>query len=615
MSRTYCLDPFAPRRRRTRVVRIGGVLIGGEHPVAVQSMTTTDTLDVAATARQTLELAAAGSQIVRITAPTTAAARALGEIRAAVRAAGCDVPLVADIHFQPAAAMEAVRHVEKVRVNPGNYVDGRAFRQREYGDDEYAAEVQRVQDRFRPLVREALVRGVALRIGTNHGSLSDRIMNRFGDTPAGMVESAVEFLEVCEDESLRDVVLSMKSSNPQVMIQAYRLLATRLAARGWDHPFHLGVTEAGAGEDGRVKSAIGIGSLLRDGVGETIRVSLTESPVAEIPVARRLVRLCVPATRHDEGGGDGADDACATPTAALPFDPYTYARRASDAVPFGAHRLGAGAPVLAMIALPPGFAARDDGAARVARLATPAEPGLPALEGVLLPAADAGHADALRRAAPGLAVTIDDPSRDDACGERREICGGTAVSLRAGDVGAHRALATRLRREPLIVHVDLPDDADDALLVAASVAGPLLTDGIGDALRLGGRHEPERLLELVLSVLQSTRLRSSRTDYIACPGCGRTLFDLETTTRRIEERTGHLPGVKIAVMGCIVNGPGEMADADFGYVGSAPGLVNLYARKEIVVRNVPEEEADERLIALLREHGVWREPAAITAEA
>ena len=604
MSQAYCPDPYHPLRRRTRVVRIGDVLIGGDHPVAVQSMTTTDTLDVAATVRQTIELAEVGSQIVRITAPTVKAAKALGEIRAAVRAAGCSVPLVADIHFQPGAAMEAVKHVEKVRVNPGNYVDSKAFRLREYSDEQYAAEVRRVQDRFRPLVLEAKARGVALRVGTNHGSLSDRIMNRWGDSPEGMVESAVEFLEVCEQESLNDVVLSMKASSPQVMIQAYRLLAARLAALGWDHPFHLGVTEAGEGEAGRIKSAIGIGSLLRDGIGETIRVSLTESPTLEIPVARRLVRLC---TRPDH-----TDVLAAEPVPPLPYDPFVYGRRSSTAVPFGVHRLGGAAPVLAMIALPSGFAHRDDASDRLRRLALPAEPGLPALEGILLPAEDAEHADTIRRAVPGLAIVVDDGARDDDV--RRESCGGTALSVRGNAIGTYRKLADAATREPIIVHVDLPTDADDAVLVAASVAGPLLTDGIGDALRLGGSHAPERLLELTLSILQSARLRSSRTEYIACPGCGRTLFDLETTTRRIKARTGHLPGVKIAVMGCIVNGPGEMADADFGYVGSSPGYVNLYVGKEIVVRNVSEEEADERLIALLRDHGVWREPA-VSADA
>jgi (E)-4-hydroxy-3-methylbut-2-enyl-diphosphate synthase len=584
---------------------MGSLLIGGDHPVAVQSMTTTDTLDVEATVAQTLALAEVGSELVRITAPTVKAARALGEIRARVRAAGCDVPLAADIHFQPAAAMEAVKHVEKVRVNPGNYADSKAFRQREYTDDEYAAEVRRVQDRFRPLVLEAKARGVALRVGTNHGSLSDRIMNRWGDSPQGMVESAVEFLAVCEDEGHRDVCLSMKSSNPAVMIEAYRLLAARLAVLGWDHPFHLGVTEAGEGEDARIKSAIGIGSLLRDGIGDTIRVSLTESPLHEIPVARALVRLCARSKI--------AEVAAAEPDPPLPYDPFSFVRRATDAVPFGVHRIGGESPVLAMIGLPEGFAAREDAGARLAKLALPASPGLPALEGVLVPAADAQHADSLRRAAPGLAVTVDGDGA-----QQTESCGGEAASLRGAGVGAHRSTAQQMVAggdvRPLIVHVDLPDHEDDAVLIAASVGGAVLTDGVGDALRLAGPYSPERLLDLTLSVLQSARLRSSRTDYIACPGCGRTLFDLESTTRRIKSRTGHLPGVKIAVMGCIVNGPGEMADADFGYVGSSPGFVNLYVGKEIVERNVPDTDADDRLIALLQAHGKWRDPDSAVAD-
>ncbi len=583
-----------PIRRPTRVVRIGDVYVGGDHPVAVQSMTTTDTLDVDATVRQTLALADAGSQLVRITAPTVRAAQALGAIRAGVRAAGCGVPLVADIHFQPAAAMEAVKHVEKVRVNPGNYVDSKAFRRREYDDGAYAAEVRRVQDRFRPLVRAALARGVALRIGTNHGSLSDRIMNRFGDSPLGMVESALEFLHVCEEEGHRDVVLSMKSSNPQVMIQAYRLLALRLAELGWDHPFHLGVTEAGEGEDGRVKSAIGIGSLLLDGIGDTIRVSLTEDPCREIPVARRLVELCAITT--PPGAGEQphlppADD---------------YARRATHAgATLGAHRVGHDAPVLAMVALEPGFARRPDAADRLRRMARPRAPGLPALEGVLLPPADAELRTQLAGAVPGLAVLVADA--DHAGVERAGAADAPLAVAGDGSVATRRAAAAA-HDLPLVVHVDLPADPDDALLRGAAVAGSLLADGIGDALRFGGPHEPERLLEMALGVLQACRLRSSRTEYIACPGCGRTLFDLESTTKRIKARTGHLPGVKIAVMGCIVNGPGEMADADFGYVGSSPGLVNLYVGKEIVERNVPDAEADERLVALLKEHGRWREP-------
>ena len=601
MREPWAGSAFHPVRRPTRVVRIGELLIGGTHPIAVQSMTTTDTLDVEGTVAQAIRLAAAGCQLVRITAPTVKAARALADIRRRLREAGVDVPLAADIHFHPAAAMEAVKHVEKVRVNPGNFADTKAFRRREYTDEEYAAEVRRVEDRFRPLVLEAKRRGVALRIGTNHATLSDRNKNRWGDTPQAMVESAMEFVHVCEAEGHRDVVFSMKASNPRVMVQAYRLLAARLAEEGLDHPFHLGVTEAGEGEDARIKSAIGIGSLLLDGIGDTIRVSLTEDPVREIPVARRLVMgtdlTCSPsrATSAAEGPSRAARSEEPRSVPVVAFDPYSYARRATQTVPHGVHRLGGDAPVLAMVALSPGFAARPDAAERIRRMATPPGQALPALEGVLVPATDREHDARLRGAVPALAIEI--------AGEE------TVASLRAGaTVGDYRRLAATSGDRPIILHVDLPEDPQDALLHGAAVAGSLLCDGIGDAVRFGGPHEPERLLEMVLGVLQGCRLRASRTEYIACPGCGRTLFDLETTTQRIRARTGHLPGVKIAVMGCIVNGPGEMADADFGYVGSTPGFVNLYVRHEIVERNVPQIDADERLVGLLKKHGAWREP-------
>ena len=595
MTKPWTFDPFHPARRPTRVVRIGDLLIGGDHPIAVQSMTTTDTLDVDDTVAQAIRLVDAGCEIVRITAPTVKAARALGDIKAKLAAKGVKVPLCADIHFQPAAAMEAVKHVEKVRVNPGNYVDSKAFREREYTDEQYAAEVRRVQDAFRPLVVEAKRRGVALRIGTNHGSLSDRIMNRWGDSPRGMVESALEFVHVCEEEGLRDVVFSMKSSNPKVAIQSYRLLAKHLAEEGLDHPFHLGVTEAGEGEDGRVKSAIGIGSLLMDGIGDTIRVSLTEDPCREIPVAKRLVALCESAASPPGGiRARRADSAEGEPHAW--FDPYSYARRRTTLSPFGAHSIGGESPVRAAVALTSNFCRRETrhvALDRLRRMATPRSPGTPALEGVLVPSADFDFAPRASSAVPGMHVEVELENRP-----------------RPQGLVSYRLTAARHAEVPLVLHVDLPANPDDALVYGAAVAGSLLCDGIGDAVRFGGPHEPERLLEMVLGVLQACRLRASRTEYIACPGCGRTLFDLESTTQRIKSRTGHLPGVKIAVMGCIVNGPGEMADADFGYVGSSPGFVNLYVGKDIVERNVPSKDADERLIALLKSHGVWREPAA-----
>ncbi len=608
---TWTFDPFHPTRRPTRVVRIGDLEIGGDRPIAVQSMTTTDTLDVDETVAQAIRLVDVGCQIVRITAPTVKAAHALGEIKAKLRAKGVKVPLCADIHFQPAAAMEAVKHVEKVRVNPGNYVDSKAFREREYTDEQYAAEVRRVQDAFRPLVLEAKKRGVALRIGTNHGSLSDRIMNRWGDSPRGMVESALEFVRVCEEEGLRDVVFSMKSSNPKVMIQAYRLLAKHLADAGLDHPFHLGVTEAGEGEDGRIKSAIGIGSLLMDGIGDTIRVSLTEDPCREIPVAKRLVALLgtvlnnsiTPGSEHAGDGASGVIELLRT----VPFDPYSYARRPTTPTAYGAHRIGGEAPVLALISM---SLKRPNAADELRRMATPRSPGGPTLEGIVIPSGQTERMAMARAAAPGIGIAIDGP------GGVREDLSGVWTIAGSPSVADYRRLAATKPCAPIVIDLFLPVTGccgeggdEDALLYGAAVAGSLLCDGIGDAVRFGGPHEPERLLEMVLGVLQACRLRASRTEYIACPGCGRTLFDLESTTQRIKARTGHLPGVKIAVMGCIVNGPGEMADADFGYVGSAPGFVNLYVGKDIVERNVPAADADERLIALLKSHGVWREPA------
>ncbi len=626
MTKPWTFDPFHPTRRPTRVVRIGVLEIGGDRPIAVQSMTTTETLDVDETVAQAIRLVDVGCQIVRITAQTPKHARALAEIKAKLRAKGVKVPLCADIHFQPAAAMEAVKHVEKVRVNPGNYVDSKAFREREYTDEQYAAEVRRVQEAFRPLVKEAKARGVALRIGTNHGSLSDRIMNRWGDTPRGMVESALEFVRVCEEEGLRDVVFSMKASNPKVMIQAYRLLAKHLADEGLDHPFHLGVTEAGEGEDGRIKSAIGIGSLLMDGIGDTIRVSLTEDPCREIPVAKRLVELCgverasageasLAPTNGSEGSSVGAR--LASPAnVAPPFDPYSYARRRTTPGAFGVHRIGGDAPVLAMVELPETWLDRPDAVERLRAMSRPPAPGAAALEGAFVAVSKPESVSAwarIRSAAPGVGISF---ARADSA-ERRlgspiyESTGDSEVTSMGDWVHYQRVFARVTPDRPLILRVDLPADPQDALLYGAAVAGSLLCDGIGDAVRFGGPHEPERLLEMVLGVLQACRLRASRTEYIACPGCGRTLFDLESTTQRIKARTGHLPGVKIAVMGCIVNGPGEMADADFGYVGSSPGFVNLYVGKDIVERNVPSKDADERLVALLKSHGVWREPAPV----
>ena len=537
-SRPYCASRYAYRRRRTREVAIGKVVVGGNQPIRVQSMTTTRTQDIEGTLAQAVRLVEVGCEIVRITAPTVTDAQAIGEIRRRLRARGIDVPLVADIHFSPAAALEAVEHVDKVRINPGNFADQKFFRVREYTDVEYAAELARIEERFTPLVLKCQARGIAMRIGSNHGSLSDRIMNRYGDTPAGMVESALEFARIARKHDYHNLVFSMKASNPKVMIEAYRLLAARMDEESMDYPLHLGVTEAGLGEDGRIKSAVGIGALLDDGLGDTVRVSLTEEPEAEIPVARRLVgpyNRGLPEARTFSG-----------PTERI--DPYCYARRLTEPVDVGGLVVGGSSPVAVLD--PPEVPDADLG--RLARL----------------PERVAWH-DAAR---------------------------------------AYRALAAGLGREPVHLEVEVPGDELEVLLRSATVLGSLLCDGLGDSVGLRAALPDEDRRRLLFGVLQAAGVRITKTEFVSCPSCGRTLFDLQSTTERIRAKTAHLKGVKIAIMGCVVNGPGEMADADFGYVGGSPGRVNLYVGKEVVEKGVPEEEADERLVDLIRRHGRWQEP-------
>jgi (E)-4-hydroxy-3-methylbut-2-enyl-diphosphate synthase len=586
------------------------------------------------------------------------------------------IPLVADIHFTPNAALIAAEHVEKVRVNPGNYADKKKFEIREYTDAQYERELERVAERFRPLVRRVKELGRALRIGTNHGSLSDRIMNRYGDTPLGMVESALEFLAVCEDEGFRDVVFSMKASNPQVTIQVYRLLAARLRDRDPEAPgapFHLGVTEAGDGEDARIKSAIGIGSLLEDGLGDTIRVSLTEDPVREIPVARALAR------RYDARFALAAAPPRVRLEAPFTPDPYAHARRATRAVGDPTFGVGGENPVRAQLELGP-VPTDPAGAARELETAL-ARLGKLRCEGVLVDAVDAAaaervlaYADALAKRGIEAPLAVRSPAElvpisagsaaravarvtpetagealDQAArfaAEQRKplewsLCAGRdgladlldralaaakvagardqLVSVEADEAPVHAVrivaarlsdrsgaalpIALRYRREASLA-------PDAAILHAATDLGAPLCDGIGDAVSLRGFGAPDRALDLVYRMLQGARLRTTRTEFISCPSCGRTLFDLEETTARIKARTQHLEGLKIAIMGCIVNGPGEMADADFGYVGSGPGLVNLYVGKQRVARAVPQAEADDRLVDLIRDHGRWIEPGS-----
>ena len=572
-----------PGRRPSREVKTGRTAIGGENPVRVQSMLTSDTMDTAACVRETLGLAQAGCEIVRITAPTVKDARNLEAIRDTLHAAGCDVPLVADIHFKPDAALEAAKWVDKVRINPGNFADSKKFNVREYTDTEYAAEISRIRERFAPLVALCKDRGISMRIGTNHGSLSDRIMNRFGDTPLGMVESALEFARIARELDYHDFVFSMKASNPKVMIQAYRLLVARLdklehdEGGGWNYPIHLGVTEAGDGEDGRIKSAIGIGSLLADGIGDTIRVSLTEDSEHEIPVAQALEKIA--AARKP------------MPTLpAWPFDPFSYARRASSVLQVGEYQIGGAELVRVVVSQ----AAYDKVAHKIAGLGD-YKPEL-IIENCALVEIDPCDAAAVARvnASPvPLFVTIPD-------------------SCDLPIIGAYRLLASLIEaRHPILLkdtftHSPSTDFVYN-LLNAATNIGSLLCDGIGDAVLVQGDAAPGQSLRIAYNTLQAAGVRIFKTDYVACPSCGRTLFNLQATTARIKAATSHLKGVKIAIMGCIVNGPGEMADADFGYVGGAPGKVNLYVGKTPVKFNIPQTEAVDRLVDLIREHGRWVE--------
>jgi (E)-4-hydroxy-3-methylbut-2-enyl-diphosphate synthase len=593
----YCGNPLHYERRKTREVKVGNVGIGGDNPIRVQSMITCDTMDTEASIQQTIELAEAGCEIVRITAPTVKDARNLEHIVKGLRERCCNVPIVADIHFKPEAAIEAAKWVEKVRINPGNYADSKKFVIREYTDDQYTAELNRIRERFSPLVELCKTRGTAMRIGTNHGSLSDRILNRYGDTPLGMVESALEFARIARDHEYHDFVFSMKASNPKVMIAAYRLLGARLNELGpdWNYPLHLGVTEAGEGEDARIKSAIGIGSLLADGIGDTIRVSLTEDSPHEIPVAKALIEN-ISQTANAEHG---------TPNVELSFDPFSYQRRATEKMERDGVKLG-GDELIRVVVRQANF---DKIAHKIDRMGD-YKPEI-VYEDAEIQELDPRDPTALARinqsSSPKL-VTV----RDD-------------VDLPV--IAAFRLLAAQLQpRHPILLKDTLVGEVDlngpgrlgliaatpnflTTLLKSSTNVGSLLCDGIGDAILVLAEEAPGQALRLSYNILQAAGSRIFKTDYVACPSCGRTLFNLQTTTAKIKAATSHLKGVKIAIMGCIVNGPGEMADADFGYVGGAPGKVNLYVGKTAVKFNIPEAEAVDRLKDLIREHGKWVDPA------
>ena len=658
-QRPYCNDLLHYSRFVTREVRIGELLMGSHHPIRVQSMTTTDTMDTAATVAQSIRMIEAGCELVRITAPSVNEAKNLENIKAELRKRGYATPLVADIHFTPNAAEVAARIVEKVRVNPGNYADKKKFESIDYTDDAYEAELDRIRERFTPLVRICREYGTAMRIGTNHGSLSDRILSRYGDTPLGMVESAMEFLRICEAENFHQIVLSMKASNTQVMVQAYRLLVATMREHGMNYPLHLGVTEAGDGEDGRIKSAVGIGTLLEDGLGDTIRVSLTEDPEFEIPVALALVRRYEERKGRDEGRGTRDEtvglsafaEASADGGWSLPYSPYDYSRRETREV---LHVGGKQVPrVIAdyskketitpaslfgvgyQYSVPLDKWNLTDQACdflytgdQVLDFEIPGTLGIIVNSGTFarlenkeryypLFCADE-YFRAKKRSERLNFVVIDRKTLTENSAFDLQRLDATVVLVvdtmaehgMAEERDVIRILMERGCPCPVILKRNYANLSPEQLqLFSSTDLGGLLLDGMGDGIwiKAPGVASEATINSTGFGILQATRTRISKTEYISCPSCGRTLFDLQETTAKIRARTDHLKGVKIGIMGCIVNGPGEMADADYGYVGTGPGKITLYKGREVVKRNIDEAEAVDQLIGLIREHGDWVE--------
>ncbi|MEJ7626388.1 MAG: (E)-4-hydroxy-3-methylbut-2-enyl-diphosphate synthase [Ferruginibacter sp.] len=655
----YCESLTEYSRLVTKEVKVGNLLLGGNNAVRVQTMTTTDTMDTTGTVEQTIRCIEAGAELVRITAPSKNEAENLLPIKKELNKRGYEIPLVADIHFTPNAAEIAARIIEKVRVNPGNYVDKKKFEQIEYTDAEYAEEIERIRDRFSPLVKICKEYGTAMRIGTNHGSLSDRIMSRYGDTPKGMVESAMEFLRIARNEDFHQIVLSMKSSNPLVMVYAYRLLINQMTTEfGECYPLHLGVTEAGDGEDGRIKSAIGIGSLMEDGIGDTIRVSLTEDPEFEIPVCKDLVERYKynPLKKIDQ-----------LDIATLPYSPFEYKKRETfTALNIGGRNVPI---VIADFMLAKTISHEDlqgigyiydeltdkwkigDAAADYIYTADKTIdfkiPGTLRVicdsslwrtiddNGMYYPLFKVDEFLATDKKSPLLNFIAVDIDTDQSILLKRIIEDKTIVlciysSLKNGMQQLRNFVVTLMKNRiscPVILAVEsMHTSIDEQLIHFSAQAGGLFLDGMGDGIwlmndpskiqhtKVSGRTYLETksnhqfLNNTSFSILQAVRTRISKTEYISCPSCGRTLFDLQETTAKIRNVTSHLKGLKIAIMGCIVNGPGEMADADFGYVGSGAGKITLYKGKEVVKRNIDSEIAVSELINLLKENKVWIEP-------
>ena len=620
---SYCADLFRFTRRASSEVRIGNLLMGSSHPVRLQSMTNTSTMDTEGSVAQCLRIVEAGADLVRLTAQGEREAANLATIKQGLLDSGCTVPLVADIHFNPKAADEAALHVDKVRINPGNYVDPvKTFTTFEYSDEEYAGELTKIRNRFVPFLRLCKEKGTAIRIGVNHGSLSDRIMSRYGDTPAGMVESCLEFLRLCVEERFSDVVISIKASNTLVMVQTVRLLVDRMNREGMAFPLHLGVTEAGDGEDGRVKSTIGIGTLLLDGIGDTIRVSLSEDPEAEIPVAKRLVELV---NKRTALAGDTLSPSSDTVKPHVGFDPFSYNRRKTVAVgPFG----GGQVPTVLLdshfsMATPlsadrkPDFMIRREGFLG---------DGLPSLVNLAAykgqpdtyPMGPLAEIEALLATKASMIFVKWNGLLDqqfDLLPQKEDL--PLVILLDVSTLQAARAAFHQLMNIGCHYPVVLCTQAnysslDDARIGVSLDLGPLLLDGFGDGVLLSAPQSAaymptmDEAAAVLFSILQATRLRISKTEYISCPGCGRTLFNLQQTIARIKAQTGHLKGLKIGIMGCIVNGPGEMADADYGYVGAGRGKVSLYKGQQCIERNIPEADAVGKLIELIKANGDWQ---------
>lgn len=641
----YCEAIFQTKRRKTREVLVGSLGIGGDNPVRIQSMTTSNTRDVEATVEQAMRLADAGCEIVRMTVQGMKEADACEAIKNGLLKKGYTIPLVADIHFFPPAALRVVDFVEKVRINPGNFVDKRAsFKTIEYDDASYAKEIDKIREKFSPLVEKCKQLKRAMRIGTNHGSLSDRIMNRYGDTPQGMVESAVEYAKICRELDYHNLVFSMKSSNPQVMILAYRLLVAEMNELGWDYPLHLGVTEAGEGEDGRIKSAMGIGSLLLDGLGDTIRVSLTEDAWNEIDPCKRLIHFYqeyentgiepfIESTRHF--AHLQKREIKRPSSISLHRDGTVLVRVSKNDLenPELYQNLGCdiqlGLPKLKRSSAD-GLVVSKEMNARTAVIQQLQKIGMTTFTEEVSAQEESLSILSLRQAqsfnqqqlrinqfslnpsSMNLIVKIsDEPSHE---WDIIEKLNPSVIFLAPAKNRLHYArrffewLKTKALPIPVILNFRYTCEKEDVVIRAAAELGSLLCDGLGDGIWIEGPYEINFIRQLSFNILQAARLRTSKTDFISCPSCGRTLFDLQDVSRRIRSRTSHLPGVKIAIMGCIVNGPGEMADADFGYVGSKPGMIDLYVGKECVEKDISFADADDRLIELIKKHGRWVEP-------